>query len=109
MAVRKLSGGYYTRKGDYIWVWVEVQPGEETPYSHLHEDFPSGWVGYVGAHIPTTAANLKSKNWYGTPWWKKMKGGTASMSGANLRRGKWRKVKADKVPYVWRKFLNRFK
>ena len=102
MAVRKLSGGYYTRKGDYIWVWVQLQPGQDTHYR-------SGWVDYVGSLTKVTTAELKEKDWAGTPIWKRVDGASGGMSGAEFRRAKWRKVKADKVPHVWRKFLNRFK
>ena len=106
MAVRKLSGGYYTRKGDYIWVWVLVQPGEETD---LVRDNRSGYVKYIGSMYETSTAELKEQTGWGSPSWKKEEAMMAHGRGAWFRRQKWRKVKDDKVPLVWRKFLNRFK
>jgi len=99
----KFKGGYYTRKGDYIWVWVQMQPGEDTGY------YKSGWLDYVGSLTKTSTADLKESDWAGRKGWERVKGATGGMSGAEFSRAGWRHVPAKNVPLVWRKFLNLYK
>ena len=108
MAPRKLKRGYYTYKGKYLWLTVIWHAGE------CDSPSPSGVVTVHGAVEGVDTALLKTKQW-GRPYWMSRRVRydlyVEDMTGGefNRRKWRWRKVKADKVPYVWRKFLNRIK
>jgi len=100
----KFKGGYYTRGGDYIWVTVSIQPGEDTGY------YKSGWMDYLGSLTKTSTAELAEWNEFRQKYgWELYKGASGGMTGNDFRRAGWRHVPAKKVPMVWRKFLGQYK